>query len=91
MTDEYDELQSQINRYDEERRTWYSAQLAAVEERFTSAETAVWEAVQAWADRGEPERCNHLLRDLAELRAELNEMWAELDSPAPKWEVFHCE
>ncbi|MFF4832561.1 hypothetical protein [Streptomyces sp. NPDC001315] len=87
--DGYDLLLSQCTQYNESARIYHAAQLSALEGRLSRLEEATWRAVEVAADQGNMPRCNALLRDLAELRGEANEMWREIERPCPDWSRFY--
>jgi hypothetical protein len=89
--DEIDSLVSRINDDVSERKAFYSAWLSETEERFSQAEADTWRAFELVAADDVAEanrRFEPLLKRNAELRAELNVMWQELDKPAPDFSVF---
>ncbi|WP_030942430.1 hypothetical protein [Streptomyces sp. NRRL S-646] len=89
MVDEYDELLPKISAHNEACRVWHGSRLAAAEERNNALEEIQWRAVQAAYDEGEPQRATAFMRQIAEQRAELNELWTALDKQA--WEKFYCD
>jgi hypothetical protein len=86
--DEYDLLLAQCTQHNEGARLYHGAKLSGLEERLMRLEETTWRAVEIAADRGESARCTVLLRDLAELRDEANEMWQEIERPCPDWIRF---
>lgn len=88
---EIDSLAQRINEDVSERKAFYGAWLSETEERFSQAEADMWRAFELVAvdDLAEANRrFEPMLRKNAELRAELNVMWQELDKPAPDFSVF---
>jgi hypothetical protein len=88
---DFDNLLPYIDADNTARRAFHGAHLAALETRYTSLETTVWRAIDLAAQHGDPNRYNGLLRNLADFRAKLNELWATVEATAPDWSRMYVQ
>ncbi|MCF4136766.1 hypothetical protein L1856_07685 [Streptomyces sp. Tue 6430] len=85
---EFDDVIGKIFRDNEERRIAYGVRLAEIEERLERAEADVLKAFEGAADHS---GMGGLLRRAERLRAGANELWAEIEKPAPDWTLFDAK
>ena len=76
----------------EERRTLYGAYLAEMEERLQKTEEDALTAYEGYAERATARGSGigNTLAVAERIRAEVNELWAEIDKPAPDWSLFNA-